>query len=217
LLKPLIEPTLPYHPLRNAWLRARGRQELTRWELDGRPVPPPAIVKHRTLRDYARGNSLRIFVETGTHRGDTLEAMRRHCEVLYSIELSDELFAKAKRRFDRCRNVELIHGDSGTSLRPLMARLDRATLFWLDAHYFEIDGHSARGQVDTPIREELECILDAPDLGHVIVVDDARLFGVDPSYPAIGELANRVLARRPAAGIAVADDMIRITPGHDVV
>jgi len=214
-LKALAEPTFLYHPLRNAVMRARGRRELACWELEGRPTPPPHVAKHIALRDCALRFHLQIFVETGTHRGDTLEAMRPYFDTLYSIELSAELFAKARRRFRRCHSVRLIHGDSGKVLRSLLTCVNRATLFWLDSHYVEIDESSARGEVDTPIREELSCILDAPDLGHVIVIDDARLFGVDPSYPPLDEVTNLVRSRLPTARISVVDDMIRVTPGHD--
>ena len=93
-----------------------------------------------------------------------------------------------------------------------MERLQQPALFWLDGHYSA--GDTARGEKDTPLYEELEQILRAPDLGHVIVIDDARCFGSDPAYPTLPALTAYVRSRRPEVEIAVADDSIRITPGR---
>ena len=73
-------------------------------------------------------------------------------------------------------------------------------------------GDTARGEKDTPICDELAEIFRAPDLGHVIVIDDARCFGSDPAYPTLPALREYVWSRRPHAGIVVEDDSIRITP-----
>jgi len=195
------------------WLRARrDRRTLEEWERRGRPVPPPHIVKQRVLREYAEQYRLRTMVETGTYRGDMVEAMRPVFEKIYSIELGQELYDEARRRFKRVAHVELIRGDSATELRRVVVQLDQAALFWLDGHYSA--GETARGEKDTPIYEELDQILGARDLGHVIVIDDARAFGTDPAYPTLDELQRYVLARRPGVSIAVADDSIRITPAR---
>lgn len=60
--------------------------------------------------------------------------------------------------------------------------------------------------------EELSHIFNSAEMGHVIVVDDARCFGVEPGYPSIEELSKYVKARRPNSHIEVADDAIRIMP-----
>jgi hypothetical protein len=173
-------------------------------------VPPPHIVKQHVLRRYAEQYHLTVFVETGTYRGDMVAAMKPLFHKIYSIELGDKLFAAAKRRFEQDPHIELLHGDSGKELGGIIERIDRPALFWLDGHYSA--GDTARGDRDTPIHDELEQILRAPDLGHVIIIDDARCFGSDPAYPTIQALSEHVLSRRPRAGIAVADDSIRITP-----
>jgi hypothetical protein len=150
------------------------------------------------------------MVETGTYRGDMLEAMKHDFEKLYSIELSPELHAEAKTRFKPDKNIELIFGDSGRELARILQRIDRPTLFWLDGHYSA--GVTARGEKDTPIFEELRSILLAPDLGHVLIIDDARCFGTDSGYPTIDELKEFVLSRRSGLQIFVECDSIRIVP-----
>jgi len=167
-------------------------------------------VKQHVLRSYAERYQLKIFVETGTYRGDMVAAMNSLFEKIYSIELSDTLFAEAQRRFKRDTHVELIHGDSGKELGRIMPRIHQPALFWLDGHYSA--GDTARGDKDTPLREELDQILRAPDLGHVIVIDDARCLGSDPAYPTLQAVTEFVLSHRPQARITVENDSMRITP-----
>lgn len=217
LLKTALRDRPGYHPLGN-WLAARRRLrerqgqegELKAWEARGRPIPPPHAVKQEVLRGYAQRYGLKIFVETGTYRGEMVEAMKPLFQKIYSIELSEQLFAAACRRFRWDRHVELIRGDSGRELGRIMTAIDQPTLFWLDGHYSA--GVTARGDKDTPIFEELDHILRAPDLGHVIVIDDAGHFGSDPAYPTLEELRKHVVAKRPHLRVAVEGDSIRITP-----
>jgi hypothetical protein len=183
---------------------------VAQWEADGRPVPPPAAVKHEVLREYARRYGLRILVETGTYRGDTLYAVWTEFERVYSIELGEALHRDAVARFADVPSIELLRGDSGVELGRLMPRIDRPALFWLDGHYSA--GVTARGPKDTPVYEELTCILERPDPGHVIIIDDARCFGTEPGYPTVEALVAFIRARRPEAGVMVRDDSIRVTP-----
>ena len=88
------------------WWHARRRQRaLEEWERQGRPVPPPHVVKQSILERYAQQYHLKIFVETGTHRGDMVEAMKPLFHKIYSIELGDTLFAEAKHRFKRDSHI----------------------------------------------------------------------------------------------------------------
>jgi hypothetical protein len=172
--------------------------------------PPPHAVKQAVIRTYARRHGTRILVETGTFLGDMVEAMKLDFEHVYSIELSPQLFDKAKARFHDAPNVTLIQGDSGHAIKDVLSRLKEPALFWLDGHWS--DGITARGDRDTPVREELDAILATGALPHVILIDDARLFGADPAYPTIEELRKQVSARRPQLELAVDTDIIRIAP-----
>jgi hypothetical protein len=185
---------------------------LRTWERHGRTGAPPRIVKLRTLEHYAQVHNLRVFVETGTALGDMIARMRRLVDRVYSIELDQKLFQRAQRRFGHDAGVMLLCGDSGLLLQEIMTKVDRPALFWLDAHY--MGEETVRGANDTPIIRELDIIFSAPDLKHVIVIDDARLFGVDKAYPTVAELQSFVEHRRPGAKVTVADDMIRIVPAQ---
>ena len=214
-VKQLIKHTPLYPSLYNLRVRQvkrkREREQLAEWERQGRPAPPPHPVKQRNLRRYAREYGLRVLVETGTYLGDMVEAMKRDFDEIYSVELGQELYEQAKLRFASEPHVKLLQGDSGVVLKQIVDGLDRPALFWLDGHYSA--GITAQGEKDTPIYEELAHILNAPDLGHVILVDDARNFGSDPAYPTLEELKEFVNSKRPSR-ITVEDDSIRIVPAR---
>jgi len=209
-LKELIKRTPIYTPLRNWVNRRKLKKELLEWERRGKPAPPPHIVKQRVIRSFAERYGLRCLVETGTYYGDMVEAMKCYFDRIYSIELSKELYEKAKLRFDGDKRLEIIHGDSGVELGKLLRRIDQPALFWLDGHYSA--GVTAKGNKDTPIYEELTHIFSTQNSGYVVIIDDARCFGTDPAYPTIKELSDFIKTKRPDAQIEVECDSIRITP-----
>lgn len=196
------------------YITIEQRWELNEWVRRGRPAPPPHIIKQLTIREFAEKREVRVLIETGTYYGDMVEAMKDYFSRIYSIELSRELYEKAKQRFAGDDKVKIIHGDSGIELGKLIASLDQAAVFWLDGHYSE--GVTARGDKDTPIYEELTHIFNSPQKGHVIIIDDARLFGTDPAYPSIDELSRFAKAKNPNVTIEVENDNIRIVPCSQV-
>ena len=212
-MKKIITKTPLYDSLRNLVIRRRELKQLADWERNGRPIPPPHIVKQQTLKTISKRYGLKILVETGTYYGDMVEAMKDVFNQLYSIELSAELYKKAKKRFKGEKHIELICGDSGLELMNLMSKIDQPTLFWLDGHYSA--GVTAKGEKDTPIYEELNHILNSTDKGHVIIIDDARCFGADPNYPSIKELCDFIKSKRANLDIVIQDDCIRVIPNQD--
>jgi hypothetical protein len=211
LLKPLVRG-FGLTALRHKWQKqAETRARIRQWELHGRPVPPPHVQKQKVLRQYARRYRLRTLVETGTYLGDMVDALKGDFERIISIELSPMLHEKARHRFANEGNIELVQGDSGSAMRTIMKQLTMPTLFWLDGHYS--GDITARGQLDTPVLHELEHIFSgaSPDR-HVILIDDARCFGTEPSYPNLAELSALVHRHCPTASFTVEDDIVRIAP-----
>jgi hypothetical protein len=94
----------------------------------------------------------------------------------------------------------------------ILAKINQPALFWLDGHYSS--GITARGQQDTPIILELQAILSAKDLGHAIVIDDARDFGSAPDYPSLADVRSMILSRWPDRDIRISNDSIQITPKY---
>lgn len=190
------------------WInRIRNRQEWWLWRR-GRLNHIPHYLKRDILRHYARMYQLRSFVETGTYFGEMVNALKGEFEQIQSIELDNFLFERAKRRFMSCSHVRILHGNSASMLPLALSSVDRPTLFWLDAHYS--GGITACGDQQSPILLELDHIFHHPIRGHVIVVDDARLFGTDVAYPTLEQLQHFIDAQSTPRKLEVIDDAIRI-------
>jgi hypothetical protein len=194
----------------SAIARARRLLEYWCWFASEKPNPPPHVLKVRVMRDYARRYGTREFVETGTYLGDTIEAVRQIFAHIYSIEIDGTLFRNATELFKGDPRVSILLGDSAQVLPTVIASLSSPTLFWLDGHYSS--GITGKGDKETPIVEELLAIAASPILGHVILIDDARLFNGTHDYPTSIEIKERAEKLWPAHVFEIKDDIIRIYP-----
>lgn len=184
-------------------------RKIARWKLRGAPLPPPHAYKVGTVRQYGRTYGLRTLVETGTFMGDMLEAQKDDFDRLISVELSPELYDKARQRFSSEPRIELVQGDSSALIDGIVGQLQQPALFWLDGHYS--GGETALGSLQTPIVQELNAVLKAR-VPHVILVDDARCFNGTQDYPDVASLEALVRKLRPGASFEVAHDLIRVCP-----
>jgi len=189
--------------------RVRKLVSVLSWRFKGSPVLGPTENKPAMLLATARERGLRVLVETGTYMGGTIEATKTDFDEIWSIELDERLHDEVAKRYRADPRIHCLQGDSGTVIAQVLAKLDRPALFWLDAHYSS--GLTAWTGRDTPVLEELSAIMSHPVKGHVILVDDAQLFGPDPAYPTLDQV--RELAHRlwPSASVTVADDIIWIS------
>jgi hypothetical protein len=186
-------------------VRNTYQRELEDWESRGRPLPLPHLLKHRVVLECARQSGTHTLVETGTYWGTMVEAGRDAFTRIYSIELQKAFYCRAKRKFAPYPHVKVLHGDSAALLPGVLAELSERALFWLDAHYS--GGMTAKGQVETPISKELDLIWPHPIKGHIILVDDARLFDGTHGYPTVSFLSER--AALLGWSCEVKDDIIR--------
>lgn len=184
-------------------------EQYAEWERNGRPSPPPHIVKQKAIEEYGKKYGIDILVETGTYLGDMVEAKRNDFKKIYSIELSEKLFHKAVKRFKNYPHIKILQGDSGVVLNKLMLELDKPALFWLDGHYS--GGITALGAKECPVPEELEIILQN-SLSHIILIDDARLFDGTHDYPTIEEIKNIIASNDKNYALEIDTDIIRLTP-----
>lgn len=175
------------------------------WTARGRKPPLPPRLKSNLVVRLVKESGLRNFVETGTYRGDTLAAVAPHVDTAFSIELDRSLYDAACTRFTG-RNVRLFHGDSTVVLPEVVRSLDAPTVFWLDGHFS--GGVTAHGPTTTPIESELRCLLAERD-AHLILIDDARLFGTS-GYPSLDVIKDLVVSIRPNATWDMRDDIVRI-------
>jgi len=202
--------------LRGAWRRWSMSPALVRltraritlqWRLAGKPVPAPNVVKQRTVIGYLRRHHLRTFVETGTYTGEMVEAMRPYARRIISIEVDPVLHAQAVQRFAGRSNITLLLGDSGRVLPDILASLHEPALFWLDGHY--MGEGSGRGDQETPILAEVTALAAHHVRGHVILIDDARLFDGTSGYPALDAFTQWVSKQRPHTHVSAEGDIIR--------
>ncbi|MDP4115053.1 MAG: hypothetical protein Q8903_02905 [Bacteroidota bacterium] len=180
----------------------------TDWINAGKPVPPHHIVKQKAILEYKEKFNLDTLVETGTFRGDMMYCMKGEFKKLYSIELAEGLYKKAKKRFKKYPNVNILFGDSGEVLKSLVPSFQLPVLFWLDGHYSGTV--TAKGNVETPILMELETIFKS-NIDHTILVDDAILFNGTRDYPTMEVLKNYVAKNKPQYKVKVENDLIRIS------
>lgn len=180
------------------------------------PLYLPAEERREIIRQYGKDYDIGVFVETGTADGETVAFLLKDFGSLYTIELDESLYRAAVNRFYDFRKVVCLHGDSGAILPSVIEDIrafDLPALFWLDGHYCG----GARGDIDTPIRAELDAAFKAPE-GSVILIDDARLFDGGPEhtkefadYPSLQWVKDRGM--ESGFDYVLKDDIIRLTPG----
>lgn len=180
---------------------------LANWEKAGKPVPPPAELKQTVMDTYQLKSGCGVLVETGTYKGDMIEAQRKHFKKIYSIELSDRMYQYAADRFKRYPHIEIIHGDSGTMLETITKKLDEQAIFWLDGHYSS--GITAKGDTECPIFGEIDAVFKYKNLNHILLVDDARCFNGQGDYPTIDQLTAYIKNKDPRYEVEVKDDIMR--------
>ena len=212
-----VNPSKLEYVLRPTWVYCfvkplLDREALRDWARHGRP-PAPRLVKEALVRRVARATGIRTFIETGTFFGDMVAAVEGEFSRVISIELESQLRRRAAERFRGLPHVTIIEGDSGSALHDVLAGLGERCLFWLDGHFS--GGVTARGATDTPIRSELAHILGHEVRDHVVLIDDARLFG-SGDYPTVEEVFADVRRARPEWSMAVEDDVIRIARPGDL-
>ena len=168
----------------------RTGKEIRNWGKNPKSRTPPQPYKHKIIKMYAKKFSLNIFIETGTYKGKTVEAVKNKFKEIYSIELNKGLYLKAKQKFIKYKHINIILGDSSKKLPKILSNIDNPCLFWLDAHYS--GGSTSKTNVETPITKELQCILNHSNRDHVILIDDAHEFTGKNDYPTLPELKEMV-------------------------
>jgi hypothetical protein len=130
----------------------------------------------------SRELSLKLFVETGAFRGDSLALASRFIPNCRSVEMSPELFEQVRARFKGRSGIEVRLGDSPSFLRERQAEFARqAALFWLDAHWCQAE-HTSGQSSQSPLLAELASMQSLhPD--SVVLIDDARLYLCAPPRP----------------------------------
>ena len=137
-----------------------------------------------------------------------IHTVKKKFKRIYSIELNEALFRNARKRFVKNNHISIIYGDSTVQLKEILPNIDKPCLFWLDAHYSG-EG-TAKGDLQTPIMEEMNLILNHSNLKPIILIDDARMFIGKNDYPSIEKIKNLVFKNHKDWLFIIKDDIIRI-------
>ena len=189
-------------------------KEVLHWVASGCPAPPTPLTKICIVGAYAAASGFARFIETGTHHGRMINFISRLPIEIDTIELGESLYTAACSRFKWYRGVRCHLGDSSVVIDRLLSELVHPAIFWLDAHYSE--GDTARGNLETPILAEVRAIARHHIHGHVILIDDVRLFGRD-DYPPISALREILQSTMPDHIDIVRNDIFAFAPAavHD--
>lgn len=184
------------------------KKKFKEWQKNGAVVPMVHLGKRNVVEQYMRNSVLKIFIETGTYKGDMIYGALPYFNEIYSIELNKNLCSRARKKFLGYRNVHVLQGQSGEVLPKLLNDIDEPCLFWLDAHWS--GGSTAKGDIETPIMQEMRCILEHSRANeHVILIDDARCFTGENDYPTLDGLKSFIRNLYPDWIFEVVDDIIR--------
>jgi len=169
---------------------------------------PTHTEKEYLVKAYSKMFKCRTLIETGTYFGEMVSKVKDDFKKIISIELNPILADRAKQLFSNLEHITIIQGDSGIMLKDVLIDIDDSCLFWLDGHYS--GGCTTKGEKDTPIMEELNCIFDHPVQNHVILIDDARCFNGENDYPTLEKLKYFVFTKNPDWSFEAENDVIRI-------
>ena len=175
----------------------------------GQPIPSLDLKNHLIVKEYADRFNLRVFVETGTHLGVTVNAVKDVFDRIYSIELDPCFYKYAKSQFAGMNHIRILRGDSGYMLNEVLEHVSRPCLFFLDAHCSGFN-LSTQGKLETAIAGELHQIFGhSIATEHVILIDNAECFTRGHDWPTV----DQVRGMCESAGFdsfEVKDDVIRI-------
>lgn len=177
------------------------------WILRGRPPRSPHLLKQKVVREYGAKFGLKTLVETGTYYGEMVAAMKGYFDHIYSIEYVPALADRATRKFARYEHVRIFCGDSRVVMPKVLALLEGAALFWLDAGYYGWVGKQGDQQ---RLSSELEMIL-GDSFPHVVLLDDARGLTGRDGIPSVGDVKAHVESKFPQRSVTVEFDIMRIT------
>lgn len=190
------------------WYVPRQYYEYLLWLKRGKKGGMPHLAKRRLLKQFAKLLKASVLVETGTYLGEMVWSLKDNFKKIYSIELSARLYQMASLRFKQFSQIKIIQGDSAKILPNLVLNIGEPAMFWLDGHYSA--GITAKGDLNTPIIQELKFIFEYCPKPVGIFIDDARCFNGSNDYPEISQLKKFVAGFKPDWRFEIRHDVICI-------
>lgn len=158
-------------------------------KLRNRQFVPHSLTKLHNMKTCRDMTGATTAVEIGSYKGVTTKRMSHLFEKVISVEIDEALYHQASKRCAGRKNVELLLGDGARLLPEIASRVNKA-LIYLDGHFS--GGETGQGDEPEPVLKELDLI--APFISNfaAVVVDDFRLFGVEPGWPRKSEVIQKL-------------------------
>lgn len=176
------------------------------------------------LGNFIQKYNSNVFIETGTWTGDGVDyASSFNFEKLFSVELVEDLFLKAEKRFINNNKIKIINDNSCDGIKYILGnfvRKDDKVIFWLDAHLPQYycndvdDRYEVNTKILIPLEEEIKIIKNSKNIANdIFLIDDLRIYEEGP-YEA-GNWYEVVNSKLYTQGIKFVEDLIGET--HTVV
>jgi hypothetical protein len=128
---------------------------------------------------FPKFKNAKIFIETGTYKGETIIALSKYFKKLYTVEFKKE-FYDTLIKASHPKNIKFYNNKSTAFLKNILPNLieyfdEENIIFFLDAHWAGIDtGFSGK---DCPLLDELTIINKFCNKA-LIIIDDYNKFGI---------------------------------------
>lgn len=122
------------------------------------------------------GNQNNILVETGSWRGDGIQAgIEAGFNIIHSIDIDKQSIDFCHSRFDLNNlnqdKIKLYYGDSSKILYDVIKDINEPITFWLDAHSQLLEGEPEY-ETKFPLLKEIDQISNHHIKNHMIIIDD---------------------------------------------
>lgn len=158
-----------------------------------------------------------VFLETGSHHGNTIDKIANNNifnpSKIISLELSDVFVKMCKDRFINNTNVEIYRANSKCELYNIIKDINVPITFWLDSHWSGCDNVGCDSEIICPILYELEQIKYHSIKSHTIMIDDIKLMNGSMNrykgFPvSVNEIVDKIYEINPNYKIKYYDDEI---------
>ena len=131
------------------------------------------VLEKEIAKKLLEEENIKVFVETGTCKGETIFSMEELFDKLYTVELGKKFYDDLVDNYKGLK-INFYNGRSQDKLPVILKNIDEKVLFFLDAHY---SGGDTYGSVyEVPLLDELKIIMDWGK-ECVVIIDDCRIFG----------------------------------------
>lgn len=132
---------------------------------------------YEIYKKYPQYKTTKIFVETGTYKGETTRMASSHFEKIYTMEIKKDLYEESKNTGEKmgCKNITYFLGDSINILKVLVPLINDSAIYFLDAHISGSDS-GFNGKQYVPLMEEINIILENNKNPCIYIIDDLRFF-----------------------------------------